>query len=78
VKTLFKPETETYTDEANSLADEVRSAVLPIIRRWTKEGYSTRDIEAVVVMEIQLECSTRRLEIQASHYRAKHQPGRKR
>lgn len=47
-KSLFDPEYETYTMEANQLDIEARAVLKPLMEKWIAYGYSTPEIEKVI------------------------------
>ena len=53
MKSLFE-KNECYTDEANDLAREIHDVISPIVKKYCKMGYSTREIEAIVGTEAQM------------------------
>lgn len=51
-KRLIEPDYETYTIEGNLLADTAKMCLEPIIDELIDEGYSTVDIQHILVEEI--------------------------
>lgn len=57
-------EYECYTEEANDLAKEIHNAIYPIVKKYCKMGYSTREIESIVITEAQMVTICARLDRQ--------------
>ena len=60
---------ECYTEKANELAREVHNVISPIVKRYSKLGYSTREIEAIVECEAQMVILCERLGRQHDNFK---------
>jgi hypothetical protein len=58
MKRLFNNKYESFTKEAQKIADEVSSVINPIINKYNNIYY-IRDIESVISSEISVLCSTK-------------------
>ncbi len=58
-KPLFN-EYEAYNDKGGELSTEIRKALDPIIKKWSGEGYSIKDIESIAIDNITMASSVER------------------
>ena len=59
MKRLYNEETDNYTHEANELSHQAAEILKPLLKKWSEEGYSIRDISNIIRAEVSmLECET--------------------
>lgn len=51
MRSLFKPERETYTEEGLTYSDRIRAALKPIIVDAATHGASLRDLHYIITAE---------------------------
>lgn len=54
-------EKELYNEVSNELAQSVRDAIKPILTKWIEDNYKIREIEYVMLEEINMLCCENRL-----------------
>ena len=61
MKDLFD-HNDRYTPDANRLLDHAIVWIKPIVKEWTREGYSSRDIQTVLIEAVIDACIDHRLD----------------
>jgi hypothetical protein len=51
-KKLYREDYESLNDQGVQFDFEIHEAITPIIERWIKDGYSTLDLESVMMSTI--------------------------
>ncbi len=54
VKHLFKPDDETWTEEANAISNQIHKALAPIVDEAVAMNMSMRDLEIVMLFEVSM------------------------
>lgn len=62
-KSFFDEEKREWAKETREISREVRSALLPIIRKYATLGFSTREIENLIQDDVKIIVGQIRVEI---------------
>jgi hypothetical protein len=67
--TSFFDDNESYTKEATDLDTKVSRLLKPLVKEYVEMGYSTRDIEAVLLSAVNMTCVVERLSGQSKRFK---------
>lgn len=70
MKSLFD-DNECYTEEAVKLDNEMSSLIKPVVKRYIEMGYSTREIENIIITGVTMVAVEERLHSQVKRSKAK-------